>query len=105
MQHETRKCYRVQARVYCFAGPYTKGNEYKAVKNYLLNFPNSFCQDITHEVIDCVGMDKRVDWTSLRTFDSLIIASGLHAKVDLFVSNDRHFSNALPSEMLLAFRS
>ncbi len=49
--------------------------------------------------------DKRVDWTTLRTFDSLIIASGLLANVDLFVSNDRHFPNALPPEMLLAFPS
>ena len=77
----------------------------RAVKNYLLNFPNSFCQEITHEVIDCVGTDNRVDWTTLRTVDSLIIASGLHAKVELFISNDKHFSNSLPSEMLLAFRS
>lgn len=75
------------------------------VKNYLLNFPNSFCQGITHEVIDGVGTDKRVNWKTLRTVDSLIIASGLYAGVDLFISNDRHFVKSLLPEMLLSFQA
>ncbi len=74
------------------------------VKNYLLNFPNSFCQDITSDVIDHVGADKRVSWEALRTVDSLIIASGLHAQADLFISNDRHFMKSLSPELLLSFR-
>lgn len=74
------------------------------VKKYLLNFPNSFCQDITSDVIDYVGADKRVNWEILRTVDSLIIASGLHAQADLFISNDRHFMQALSPELLLSFR-
>lgn len=75
------------------------------VKNYLLNFPNSFCQNITHEVIDSVGTDQRVNWKTLRTVDSLIIASGLHARADLFISNDRHFLKSLSPELLLSFQS
>jgi len=74
-----------------------------AVKRYLLNFPNSDCQEISFEVIDQVGKDERVNWKALRAVDSLIIASGLHAGAELFISNDRHFFTSLPPEMLLAF--
>jgi predicted nucleic acid-binding protein len=74
-----------------------------AVKNYLVNFPNSYCQNINPDVLDRVGMDERVDWNVLRAVDSLIIASGLQAEADLFISNDRHFMKALPPEMLLTF--
>jgi len=74
-----------------------------AVKNYLFNFPNSHCQQITFEVLDRMGMDERVNWKTLRIVDSLIVASGLYAQVDLFISNDRHFINSLPTEMMLSF--
>lgn len=74
-----------------------------AVKNYLLNFPNSDCQYVTFEVLEHVGKDKRVNWKTLRAVDSLIIASGLHAHVDLFISNDRHFIKSLLPEILLSF--
>lgn len=74
-----------------------------ALSNYLLNFPNCGCQSVTPEVLDCVGQDQRVIWKTLRTMDALIIASGLHAGVDLFVSNDRHFINSIPPEMILSF--
>ncbi len=30
MQHETRKCHGIQTWLYCSAGAYKKGNEYKA---------------------------------------------------------------------------
>lgn len=80
-----------------------KNDTAMAVKNYLLNFPNSHCQEITCGVLDQVGKDKRVNWKALRSADSLIIASGLYAQVDLFISNDRHFINSLPSDMLLCF--
>lgn len=73
-----------------------------AVKNYLVNFPNSYCQHINAEVLDLVGVDERVNWETLRAVDSLIIASGLHAEADLFISNDRHFMKSLPTEMLLS---
>ncbi|MBS3809704.1 MAG: type II toxin-antitoxin system VapC family toxin [Desulfobacterales bacterium] len=76
-----------------------------AVRNYLLNFPSSHCQDITSGVLDCVGQDERVNWKTLRTMDALIIASGLYARVDLFVSNDRHFINSIPPEMMLSFEN
>lgn len=74
-----------------------------AVKNYLVNFPNSSCQPVNFEVLDQVGADIRVNWNNLRAVDSLIIASGLQAKADLFISNDRHFAKSLPPDMLLSF--
>lgn len=88
-------------------GPLRAGNTETAlaVKNYLVNFPNSNCQPVTREVLDQVGNDKRIAWESLRAVDSLIIASGLHAKVDLFISNDRHFEKSLPPEMHLSFET
>lgn len=86
-------------------GPLRAGNTdtAMAVRNYLVNFPNSSCQIINLEVLNWVGMDERVNWNALRASDSLIIASGLHSEVDLFISNDRHFTKALPPEMLLTF--
>ena len=74
------------------------------VKEYLVNFPNSDCQEIRQEVLDIVGRDGRVAWEKLRMADSLIIASGLLNQVDLFVSNDLHFAKALPPEMLISLR-
>lgn len=74
------------------------------VKEYLTNFPNSRCQEITYDVLDRVGMDVRIAWEKLRTADSLIIASGLSNQVDLFISNDLHFSKAIPSDLLISFR-
>ncbi len=73
------------------------------VKNYLMNFPNINCQQITAEVLDVVGRDERVSWQLLRPLDALIIASGLYARVDLFISNDQHFINSLPAQTILSF--
>jgi len=71
------------------------------LKDYLLNFPNCLCQEITLPVLEKVGSDGSIRWNGLRTIDSLIVASGLANDVDLFVSNDRHFQNALPPKMIL----
>ena len=86
-------------------GPLKKGLSQNAtdVKTYLLNFPNSSCQDITGEVLDRIGKDQRVKWAKLRTVDALIIASGLVNNVDRIVSNDVHFQNALPETLLFSF--
>jgi len=86
-------------------GPLKKGLIQTAmdVKTYLLNFPNSSCQDITGEVLDKIGKDQRVKWPKLRTVDALIIASGLVNNVDRIVSNDVHFQNALPETLLFSF--
>ena len=86
-------------------GPMKKGLIQNAmdVKTYLLNFPNSSCQDITGEVLDKIGKDQRVKWPKLRTVDALIIASGLVNNVDRIVSNDVHFQNALPETLLFSF--
>ena len=73
------------------------------VKDYLLNFPNLSCEDVTKEVIDFTGKDKRINWAKLRTVDSLIIASALKSDVNIIISNDKHFKQALPKEMLVSF--
>ena len=73
------------------------------VKDYLVHFPNSICQEITLDVLDKVGGDRTIDWKKLRTVDSLIIASGLVNGVDHFISNDRHFIKAIPRPMMLSF--
>ena len=80
-----------------------KANLAFEVRDYLLNFPNSQCQPITYDILEKIGNDDRVNWQALRPIDSLIIASGLYAEVDLFISNDRHFIESLPKEMLFSF--
>jgi len=86
-------------------GPLRKNDSAMAmeVKDYLVNFPNCPCQEITLDVLEIAGNDARIDWSGLRTVDSLIIASGIVNDVDLFVSNDRHFIKSLPREMILSF--
>ena len=86
-------------------GPMKKG-QYKisqSVKNYLLNFPNIFCQEITVDVLEHIGKSNVVEWSKLRAIDSFIIASGLANDVDLFLSNDLHFQKALPDGLVLFF--
>ena len=86
-------------------GPLKKGLEQAAlaVKDYLLNFPNLFCEPVTNKVLDIIGNDDRIQWSKLRTVDSLIIASALKNKVNKIVSNDNHFRQALPKELLISF--
>ena len=86
-------------------GPLKKGLDQTAlaVKDYLLNFPNLFCEPITNKVLDIIGNDNRIQWSKLRTVDSLIIASALKNKVNKIISNDNHFKQALPEELLLSF--
>ena len=86
-------------------GPLRRGNNKIAfeVRDYLVNFPNSYCQDITFDVLEKIGNDSRVNWKMLRTVDSLIIASGILHNVSLFISNDNHFKKSLPRNMLLSF--
>ena len=86
-------------------GPIRKGLEHIAfeVRDYLVNFPNSYCQDITFDVLDRIGRDTRINWQRLRTADSLIIASGIYNNVDLIISNDSHFKRSLPSNILISF--
>jgi len=86
-------------------GPLKKGLNQTAleVKDYLLNFPNLFCDPITNKVLDIIGKDNRIQWSKLRTVDSLIIASALKNKVNKIISNDNHFKQALPKELLLSF--
>ncbi|MGA8282578.1 MAG: PIN domain-containing protein, partial [Desulfobacterales bacterium] len=64
-------------------GPLKKGLDQAAreVKDYLLNFPNLSCEPITNRILDMIGNDKRIQWSKLRTVDSLIVASALKNKV------------------------
>ena len=73
------------------------------VKNYLMNFPNTFCQEITAGVLEYICSDFQITWSNLRAMDSLIIASGLANDVDLFISNDDHFNRAIPKTNILSF--
>jgi len=86
-------------------GPLKKGLKEMAleIKEYLLNFPNMFCQMVDKEVLEYIGSDNRVNWTKLRTMDSLIIASGLRAGVDKIVSNDLYFKKAISNNLLITF--
>ncbi|MFO7665574.1 MAG: type II toxin-antitoxin system VapC family toxin [Desulfobacterales bacterium] len=86
-------------------GPLKKGSIEKAheVKNYLMNFPNVHCQDITGDVLDNVGKNSAIEWSQLRVMDSLILASGLVNSVNLIISNDIHFKKALAGDIILAF--
>lgn len=86
-------------------GPLKKGDTQNAtdVKNYLMNFPNTACQEITEEVIGYIGVDQRIGWAQLRTMDSLIIASGITSNADMIISNDAHFKKALKKDFILTF--
>jgi predicted nucleic acid-binding protein len=86
-------------------GPINKGHPHKArdVRNYLLNFPNILCQEITIDVLEHIGKGDLIDWPKLRTTDSLIIASGLENAAELFISNDAHFKKAIPGDLALSF--
>ena len=86
-------------------GPLKNGFDHAAteVKDYLLNFPNLYCEELTIEILDIVGGDRRISWSKVRTVDSLIIASALKNNVNKIISNDKHFKQALPKELLISF--
>jgi predicted nucleic acid-binding protein len=87
-------------------GPMKKGYLQTAlqVKDYLLNFPNMVCEDVTGEILDHIGKDQSIKWDKLRIVDSLIIASALKNKVDIIISNDAHFRQAIPKDFLISFK-
>ena len=99
---KVRACVSALSVAEVMQGPLRKGDAETAhtIKEYLLNFPNMVCRPIDASVLNTVGIDTRVAWAKLRAVDSLIIASGL-CHVDLIISNDRHFRNAVPNDMLL----
>jgi predicted nucleic acid-binding protein len=86
-------------------GPLRRGLDQAAVevKDYLLNFPNLYCEELTLPILDIIGKDQRISWSKLRTVDSLIIASALRNNVDKIISNDNHFKQAIPKELLILF--
>ncbi len=86
-------------------GPLRRGFDQAAaeVKEYLLNFPNLFCEELTLPILDIIGEDQRIGWSKMRTADSLIVASALKNNVNKIISNDNHFKKALPKELLISF--
>jgi len=86
-------------------GPLKMGMKEVALKvrEYLLNFPHILFQEVDKEVLSYIGTDKRVDWSSLRVMDSLIIASGLKANVERIISNDLRFRKAVAKDLLISF--
>ena len=86
-------------------GPLRKGFDKAAleVRDYLLNFPNLFCEELTISILEIIGKDERIKWSKVRTVDSLIIATALKNNVSKIISNDYHFSQALPKELLVSF--
>ena len=88
-------------------GPLRRGFDQAAVevKDYLLNFPNLFCEELTSSILDIIGKDQRISWSKVRTIDSLIIASALKNNVNKIISNDNHFKKALPKELLISFET
>ena len=86
-------------------GPLRRGFDQASieVKDYLFNFPNLFCEKLNSSILDIVGEDKRINWPKVRTIDSLIIASALKNNVNKIISNDNHFKQALPKELLISF--
>jgi predicted nucleic acid-binding protein len=86
-------------------GPLRRGFDQAAVevKDYLLNFPNLFCEELTPSILDIIGKDQQISWSKVRTIDSLIIASALKNNVNKIISNDNHFKKALPKELLISF--
>ena len=54
------------------------------------------------DVLGHMGKNNLIDWSKLRTMDSLVIASGLENDVDLSISNDAHFKKAIPGKRFLS---
>ena len=73
------------------------------IKTFLLNFPNTECQNITPAVLERIGNDPRIQWPRLRTVDSLIIASGLSNGVQKIISQHAHFQSAVSRELFFSF--
>jgi len=71
-------------------GPLRSGFDQAAieVKDYLLNFPNLYCEELTSSILDIIGEDQQISWSKLRTIDSLIIASALKNNVNKIISNN-----------------
>jgi predicted nucleic acid-binding protein len=86
-------------------GPLRKGLDQAAleVKDYLINFPNLSCEELTFSVLDIVGVDPKIAWPKLRTLDAMIIATALKNRANKIISNDNHFKQALPKDLLLSF--
>jgi len=86
-------------------GPLKMGMKDTALKlrEYLLNFPHLLVQEVDKDVLNYIGVDKRVDWSNLRAMDALIIASGLKANAERIVSNDLRFRKAVAKDLLISF--
>jgi len=102
---EAQACFSIVTIAEVMQGPLKRGFVESAMKvrDFLLNFPNTFCQEITAIVLEQIGEDNRIKWSKLRIVDSLIIASGLINGVEKIISNDKHFMEAVPESLLLSY--
>jgi predicted nucleic acid-binding protein len=57
----------------------------------------------TPDEVEKYGKNSKIKWPKLRTVDGLIIASALKNDVDKIISNDRHFQQALPKDLIIPF--
>ena len=57
-------CFSMISIAEVLQGPMRKGMRQRAidVRDYLINFPNSACQEINRGVIDQIGNEKQIDW-------------------------------------------
>ena len=72
------------------------------LRDWLAAFPNLECRSVDARVLAHLGDDPSVQWERLRAADALILASGLAAGADLFLSNDLAWRKAVSPDMLVA---
>ena len=72
------------------------------LRDWLGAFPNLECRPVDERVLAHLGKDPSVRWERLRATDALIVAAGLAAGAELFLSNDLAWRNALSPEVLVA---
>ncbi len=79
-----------------------KADVARNLRDWLGAFPNLECRPVDERVLAHLGEDPSVRWGRLRAADALILASGLAAGAELFLSNDLAWRKALRPEVLVA---
>ncbi len=71
------------------------------LRDRLTGFPNLECCPVDGRVLARLGGDPLVRWERLRAADALILAGGLAAGAELFLSNDLTWRNAVSRHVLV----
>jgi len=79
-----------------------KADVARNLRDWLNAFPNLECRPLDDRALAHLGKDPSVRWETLRAADALILASGLAAGAELFLSNDLAWRKALRPEVLVA---